>query len=359
MAIPILYKTNTMLLAIKQMPINHSFLRDRYFPTTESDMFPGSTVIVEYKNGSRKLAPFVIPKKKGITVERTGYYSSLYEPPYIAPQRPLGIDDLEKKQFGEILFGDMSQNEREQKILASDLEEFDEMITRNEEYLAAQIMQYNQVTVKHYADKYGSDEFEEYEVRFYEDNNEAIYTPSVDWNDPNAPILGDLDAMTQMLTGNGNPAVDVVMSPIMAQNILRNLQIKELLDNSNILIGEINPVEMYGGQAGFLGQLKATGHPLNLITYNGQYADESGELKPYLDPYSVIVTAPEAGRGMYGAVTQLEDDSDNFLIYKEKRVPKFTKDVNTDVRTLKMTSRPFFAPKTLNPFICAKVSEEE
>lgn len=47
MAIDI-YKTKTMLAAVRQMTPVTSFLRDRYFPTGSGDMFPTEEVLVEY-----------------------------------------------------------------------------------------------------------------------------------------------------------------------------------------------------------------------------------------------------------------------------------------------------------------------
>lgn len=54
MAIDI-YKTKTMLAAVRQMTPVTSFLRDRYFPTGSGDMFPTEEVLVEYRHGQRRV----------------------------------------------------------------------------------------------------------------------------------------------------------------------------------------------------------------------------------------------------------------------------------------------------------------
>jgi hypothetical protein len=108
-----------MLAAIQAMPTHRTFLRDRYFPTTapvngvSEDIFPGEEVLVEYRNGSKKIAPCVMPRKGGITIEREGYKTFSYVPPFIAPQRPLTIDDLNKKGFGEQLFQNVTPQQRQ------------------------------------------------------------------------------------------------------------------------------------------------------------------------------------------------------------------------------------------------------
>ena len=63
--------------------------------------------------------------------------------------------------------------------------------------------------LRHYADKYGSGDYEEYEIRFYDEAaNPAKYTPAVKWNATGADIYGDLSEMIYMLTKNGLPATE-------------------------------------------------------------------------------------------------------------------------------------------------------
>ena len=102
-----IYQTKTMLAAIQQMNPVTSFLRDRYFPTGSGDMFPTEEVLIEYKDATgNKMAPVVLPRKGSISVEREGYRTDRMAPPLVAPSRPLTIDHLNKKGFGEDLFSD-------------------------------------------------------------------------------------------------------------------------------------------------------------------------------------------------------------------------------------------------------------
>lgn len=72
MAIDI-YKTQTMLAAIEQMKPVTAFLRDRYFPHSDSDIFPGEEVLVEFKDSTgRKMAPVVLPRKGSISGRARG-----------------------------------------------------------------------------------------------------------------------------------------------------------------------------------------------------------------------------------------------------------------------------------------------
>lgn len=95
------YDTHTLLASVQQLPPLHTFLLDRYFPTNAAtDIFATNDVLVEYKKGHKKAAPFVAPRKGGITILRDGYTMRRFTPSYIAPKRPLTIDDLRKRGFG-------------------------------------------------------------------------------------------------------------------------------------------------------------------------------------------------------------------------------------------------------------------
>lgn len=350
-----IYKTKTMLAAIKQMTPVTSFLRDRYFPTGAGDMFPTEEVLVEYKDATgNKLAPVVLPRKGGISIEREGYTTSKMVPPLVAPSRPLTIDDLNKKGFGEALFSDRTPAERQAEILAQDLADFDAMITNREEYIAAQCMFNNGYILKQYADKYGEGESTEYKLKFYEgEANSAEYAPATMWSEGGADILADLFIMARMLTTKGNNASEVLVGSDVADALIGNAKIKELFDIKNYNLGEIAPAALPQGAAR-LGRLNIRGRILDIITYDGSYVDEeTGEVKSFVPEKSICVTAPGAGRALYGCVTQMEQDDKQWHSYMGKRVPRYW--AKEDGRELRVSSRPLFVPKTKDAFITATV----
>ncbi len=354
-----IYKTKTMLAAVRQMTPVTSFLRDRYFPTSSGDMFPTEEVLVEFQDAvGNRLAPVVLPRKGNIMVEREGYTTHRMTPPLVAPSRPLTIDDLNKKGFGEDLFSDRTPAERQAEILLQDLEDFDRMITNREEYISAQCIFNNGYTLKQYADKYGDDsEYIEYDMKFYEgSSNPATYTPGVQWDGATSDKLADLHQMILMLTTVGNPATDVILGSDAADALLADTVIKELLDIRRFEMGNIQPMELPQGAAR-LGQLNVRGRLMNLITYDGTYIDETtGKQTPYVPTDSICVTAPAAGRGLYGAVTQIEQSTGEWATYMGRRVPRYWTEKNS--RELTVSCRPMFVPRTKNPFIVAKVLGE-
>lgn len=154
-----IYQTQTMLAAIELMTPRNTFLRDRYFPTTENDIFVTEDVLVEYKDElKKKLAPCVVPYKGGIPMSRSGYKTERFTPPNVAASRVLSITDLMKKQFGETLF---SQQQPAQTLLN------------------------NGYTLKHYADKYGGDKYEEFGITFYDELTNPAIAEAKNWKKNN------------------------------------------------------------------------------------------------------------------------------------------------------------------------------
>ena len=160
------YDTHTLLMAVQQLIPATTFLRDRYFPTNDStDIFATEDVLVEYRDGTRKLAPFVAPRKGGVTILRKGYTMERYTPPFVAPRRTLTLDELRKRGFGEALYSQLTPEQRQQVLIMRDADELGDLITNREEAMAAETMLTNGCIMKHIADD--ADKSDEMEIRFY------------------------------------------------------------------------------------------------------------------------------------------------------------------------------------------------
>ena len=147
------FETHNLLMAVEQLTPPTTFLRDRYFPTNDAtDVFATNDVLVEYKDGSKRVAPFVAPRKGGVTILRSGYEVLRFEPPFVAPRRMLTIDDLNKRGFGEALLSTLTPEQRQRALVLKDVQELSDMITRREEAMAAEVMQTNGCIMKHIAD---------------------------------------------------------------------------------------------------------------------------------------------------------------------------------------------------------------
>ena len=342
-------QTAVLLAAYKEQKAPNTFLQSRYFP--DGKVFATDEVLVEYKDGNQKLAPFVAPEIGGKVVKRDGYTAHAYQPAFIAPKRALTIDNLKKKGFGEAYYNQLTPEERALKITADDMTDMDVMIVRTHEHMCAQVLSENALTMKHYGD-----DNKVYETKniayFTETANPAIYTPSVAWSSADADIVSDVAAIAQILKQRRLPAVDVILGTEAADAVLNNEKILKLLDNRNFNIGVIDPTEQFP-EAVFLGQINCKGHNLNFIQYAATYEAEDGTIKDYINSKDIIVTAPNCGETNYGAITQIDYGSADFKTYAEKRVPLF--EIEGQVKSVSLRTAPLVQPKNKNPYIKATV----
>ena len=305
------YDTYTLLMAVQQLIPATTFLRDRYFPTNDAtDIFATEDVLVEYRDGTRKLAPFVAPRKGGVTILRKGYTMERYTPPFVAPRRTLTLDELRKRGFGEALYSQLTPEQRQQVLIMRDADELGDLITNREEAMAAETMLTNGCIMKHIADD--ADKSDEMEIRFYSEGaNPATYTPTI----------------------------------------------KEMLDNRRYELGSVAPEELAPG-ASIMARLNINGRIISVISYDETYTDDDGNDQLYIPSGKCILTAPAAGRTCYGAVSQVEQADGEFHTYAGRRVPKYVSSAEGNTRTLTISSRPLLIPNNKNPWIVADVLGE-
>lgn len=351
------YDTHTLLASVEQLPPLHTFLLDRYFPTNAaSDIFATNDVLVEYRKGHKKAAPFVAPRKGGITILRDGYTMKRFTPSYIAPKRPLTIDDLAKRGFGEALYTNLTPAQRQGVIMLSDLDELRAMNMRRKEAMAAEVIFTNGCIMDEYVDDFNH--FEEREVRYYdEEANPAVYTPSATWDtteDSGKQMIDDIAAMIYMLTSRGLAATEVLVAPDVADVILANEWIMKLMDNRRYEMGGVNP-ELLPAGASKICRLNIKGRMIDFLSYEDTYTEVDGTVTPFIPDGMIAVGAPNAGRTVYGAITQVEQADGEFHTYTGVDVPKYISDALHNVRELTLASAPLCMPNNENPFITATV----
>ena len=346
------YETHNLLMAVEQLTPPTTFLRDRYFPTNAAtDVFATNDVLVEYKDGSKRVAPFVAPRKGGVTILRNGYEVQRFEPPCVAPRRMLTIDDLNKRGFGEALYSQLTPEQRQRALILKDAQELSDMISRREEAMAAEVMQTNGCIMKHIADD--ADVADTKHISFANGDSTWQYSAAGNWAKDYAGIAADLGAMARLLTKRGLAASELVVGADAADAIMANAEIQKLLDINNYNAGRIDPATLPNG-ATHIATLNVKGRIIDVICYDEEYTDGS-DTKAYIDAKTVILTAPAAGRTLYGAVSQVEQADGLFHTYTGKRVPKYLSNADGNSRSLTLTARPLLIPNNKNPFIVAKV----
>lgn len=353
-----LYDTLTMLEGVKAAKPIPSFLKDNYFPTATSDIFTTEKVTVDFENDTNdKLAPAVV--RGAVPVQRDGFQAHEYTAPLIAPSMPLSVDQLNRRTFNESIVSSMTPEKREAQHLADDLKKLNAMITRTEEYMAAQTLLTNAYTINQYVNGYGTSLAQPFSINFYGDgnnSNQAVYTPGSTWTISSTTILSDIAAMCKMLKKKGLPATDVIMGASAADVFMRNSDVRAILDNRRLqLVADaVSPAEIAAGTT-YIGRFNANGNVVDVYCYDATYVDASGNEQYFFDADKIVVTAKNMGRTAYGAITQYEEGETEATTYAEARVPHVIINRRDGIRELIHQSRPLVMPKRLNAAIVADV----
>lgn len=338
------------------------FLFERYFYTNPStDIFPTEDILIDYKDKSgRKLAPFVHEGWK--TSDRTGFATDKLTPARIAPTRKLSVIDLIKRGYGESLFSGKTGEQRAHDTTMQDITELIDEIRRRYEYMAADLLVNNKYVMTYEkSDANGdSEQVGDVTVSFIdtEEGNICAYTPSEAWTADGSNIYGDIKAMLRQFDDNGgalNGTIDLLLGSNAADAFLKNKEIREMLDNRRMEMGEIAPQVRAQG-ATLMGLLNVDGIMVNVIEYRETYTNASGKLTPFLPADQAIIATPLCCRALYAAVTQMEQSDNQFHTYAEKIVPKYLGDAKNDKLEIMMTSRPAFAPVVKGGWVSAKVT---
>ena len=343
------YGTEVMLEGVKVIAKATTFLRDRYFPQAQYSKFLTNEVIIEEEREEAGIAPFVVPYIGGVPVAREGYTIKKYEPANIEPKIPMTIGDLEKKGFEEDAFNQLTPQQRAAELLAKDFKKLDKMIARTEELMAAKIMLDNAIDIEA---KTGKDSKpKQYRMQFYEGTNPNTYAITKKWGTTGSDWKQDITNMCLEGQKNGVIFEDLIVTPSVYKQMLADDTYLKMLDNRNFNIGNINPtgINQETG-AVFLGKLIVYGFTLNLISYNQAYKD--GTVKQYIPDGTIILAVPGAGQRVYGAVTQMENGE--FKTYAGDRVPQEFHRDEAATKELKMTAKPFLAPRIFNGFMSAQ-----
>ena len=131
-----IYEPRTMGRVVQKLPPVRTFFRSTFFKHEET--FVTKNVDVDFKKGSRKVAPFVSRVIGGKVVPNTGYETKTYTPPLVAPEKVTTVDDLLQRRPGESLYSGRTPAERAVLKMADDFKELREMILRREELMCVQ-----------------------------------------------------------------------------------------------------------------------------------------------------------------------------------------------------------------------------
>lgn len=191
-----------------------TFLLKTFFNNIEE--FASDTVDLDIYKGKRRTAAYVRRAEQGQLIDKLGFSTRTFKPPYLKPKTPITPEDIQKRMPGDAIYDNS-------KSLAPALQNFvnrqiidqNDMITRNEELQAKQALFDGKVTAL--------DEKGEIlaEIDMQRDSD-LIYQVGTLWNAGSPLMIKDLTVarrLSQKLSGfnprlviMGRDAIDVFMS---------------------------------------------------------------------------------------------------------------------------------------------------
>lgn len=339
-----IYDRRSMLQAVRQMMPTNTFLKDLFFADTKT--FDTEAVDVDYYKGRRKMAPFVSPRLPGTVVERSGFTTKSFKAPLIKPKRILTADDLKKRSMGENVYSSKSPDERATEMLADDLIELDDQITRREEWMAAQVLFTGQV---HMVGD-GVDAILDYDF-----TNKVALTGTDKWSDPASKKYRWLKSTRLAIIQKSGITPDtVLMASDVVDSFIEDLEIQKMMDIRNVEMGKINPKALPNGVT-YIGTLTALG--LDIYSYDEWYFDEeTGTEKAMVPPGHLLMGSTRSKSSMlYGAVTLIDPVSKSFVTYEGSRIPHTWVSEDPPSRTIQINSRPLPVPHEVDSWYVAQV----
>jgi len=330
-----------------------TFLRSRYCP--DGTLFDTERVMLQFKDGDRRLAPAVNVRKGSVPVDRGRFDALIISPPRFGAHRVTTIDDLHIKGFGEGLYTNVPIERRKRALALLDAKELRELFLRREEWLVARMMQDNMISLKEVIDD--TETGNDVDISFYpgELTNPAVWLPPTSWSDPAAKILTDLAPVILERRRQGIQTTDVLMGASVVPYLLENEQIQQMRDkNFGDTLARVNPHELPNGASYFGSFTTAFGDRLDFLVYSEQYEDADGTIKSFMDEDKIVLCAPDTAKMHFGAIEQ-KDESGAWRTYKAKYVPRNTGSVDEDADKARLVSRPIPCPNRKNVFTSATV----
>jgi hypothetical protein len=317
-----------------------SFLLDTFFPQMPATTVT-SKIMIEYRKGGRRLAPFVVKGSKGVNMARETSWVETYTPPMVGPRRVITPEDLEHRMFGETVFSTKTPAQRAAEIQARDLVELRDMIINRKNKMAADILTTGECAIEGFADDGKTVLLDKVSFPGWD----LKLTPNPTWNNANADIYHDIKNMSELIQERtGQIPTLMLCGSNIEDYLINNATIAKWLaipNRENLAMLSIAP-RFQSNQIRRIGLIQSLN--LELYSYTETYTDDDGTVKPFLDPDSVIIANPGRGRQLHGAVTLLNDSMTGYNTYSGQYVPYYNGDKNSQEISLTMYSRFLLAP---------------
>jgi hypothetical protein len=327
----LLYRTENLVEAFELIPVAPQFLRDKMFPkvaTSASDY-----VSVETYLGSQKLAPYCSRFSKGTAVPREKEQTSIFSPPFIKPVRNLTADEAFFKSPTQSA---NARTNRDAELLVRDFTELDQLISRREEWMAAQCVFTGSIRCLD-----GDSGKITAELAY---GTISKTTPAKAWSDTTTDPLADLRGALRLVSSACGASADlVVMGRSAADAFEAHPNVQSAYDKLRIAPGTLTPENVSWGV-----QSLGTYRGIQLFVYEAEYQDSAGAMQPFVPVDNVLVAATAlAGSMAYAGVAQVNQEESKLDVFEGRRIPVVSYESLEDIRKFRLSSRPVPVPTNL------------
>lgn len=346
-----IFKPESLMKAVSVLPTPATFFRDTFFKTRNTH--PTTKVRVDFRKGTRRVAPFVSEVLPSGVTKKIGYITDDFETPLVEVKDVTNIADIMKRGFGENIYGGVSPQERAYKELLKTMKEFDDQITRREELSCVQALLDGKITVK--------GENVNYEIDFGFSNKGTV-SSLWDAEDSTADPVVDLSAMALACKKKGHKKPDVcIMERSAYAAFIKRCMELGYLDNQYFLNLMIKPkVENeFLTYYGHLAELK-----LDIYVYDEWYVDDwSGDEeveKSVMPKGKVLLASTNVDFSIeYGVLAFVDEETKDFYSVEGTRAADSWVTKKPDQRFLSLSSRPLPVPTEVDSWYVGTVSATE
>ena len=205
-----LFSTDALVAQVEDLrgrPPSNPTLLSIFFPNIIEET--SEEIHFDAGNKPRRIAPFVSPLMEGKLVESLGHTTKTFKPAYVKDKRVFDSARPLKRVMGEALTGNLSPQERIQRLIAMDLADQLSMLRRRKEVMASEALRLGQVTVT-------GDGFPTVVVNFGRDAGLSIDLSggAAEWDDAGvSPVENVEDWSATVLEKSGGFPTDVIFTP--------------------------------------------------------------------------------------------------------------------------------------------------
>lgn len=342
-----MYSTRAQLAAIELMPREYSALFD--FFCRDAGTVEDDKAIYDYRKGSRRMAPTVLPGSGGVLMERDEFSTRQIGFCCVAPERIIEDRNLKNRMFKEAVLGAMTPQERERKMLAQDLIDMRKAHQRRYEWMVRQVLLTGKLSVFNYTNEGRG--IEASMVADYGFTNN--YVPTTKWNQAGAKIDDDMHYMFDMVYDGLGYVDRIWMAPDVASCIRDNSNYIRLFDGRNINMGELNS-KYKGSGVRFIGW---NSDGVEMYSLSGTFVDDDGQSKPIIPSGHIIAGSADAVQMYFGPITQVEETGANaqHKTYIKKQVPLRYGSIESNAIKNRLTACPTVVPTNVDGWVIGKV----